>query len=202
MGLLAFYGMVVTISLSGVMAPGPITALTLARGRHDALAGFWINTGHAITETPLILVLLTGLGPFLDSTAINRTISLAGGGVLLWMGMGVIKGRASNYPDLSAGQRGLILEGIAMTAFNPYWLVWWLTVGVGLIARAREFSGGWIIAGMVAIHLVCDFTWGTFLSWAAHRSGGAFRPEEWRRIEIGCGGVLIAFGTYFLYEGV
>ena len=38
MALLAFYGMVVAISLSGVMAPGPLTALTLARGRRDALA--------------------------------------------------------------------------------------------------------------------------------------------------------------------
>ncbi|MFP6868578.1 MAG: LysE family translocator [Nitrospinota bacterium] len=201
MALLAFYGMVVAISLSGVMAPGPLTALTLARGRRDALAGFWINTGHAIAETPLILALLAGLGPFLESPAIYRAISLAGGGVLLWMGLNLIRGRPGGSPDSSAGKRGPVLEGIAMTAFNPYWLLWWLTVGAGLIARARAFSAGWIMAGMVALHLACDLAWGTFLSWAAHRGGGAFRPEGWRRVEIGCGGVLIAFGAYFLYEG-
>ncbi len=140
MALLAFYGMVAAISLSGVMAPGPITALTLARGRRDSLAGLWINIGHAIAETPLILALVAGLGPFLESPDVYRGTSIAGGAVLLWMGVNLIMRRGGGGETAPAGQRGLVLEGAAMTAFNPYWMLWWLTVGTGLIARAQGFS--------------------------------------------------------------
>lgn len=218
MALLAFYGMVVAISLTGVMSPGPITAVTLARGRRDPLAGFWVNIGHALAEVPLIIALLTGLGPFLESPGVYRGVSAAGGVVLLWMGLRLIRknsgdrtasgdrtssgdpGASGAPPETPGSQRGPLLEGAAMTALNPYWLLWWLTVGAGLIARARVFEAAWIIAGMVALHLACDLAWGTFLSWAAHR--GAFRPGTWRRIEAGCGGALVLFAAFFLYEGV
>lgn len=209
MDLLAFYGMVAAISLSGVMSPGPITAITLARGRRDPLAGLWINTGHALIETPLIVALLAGLGPYLASPGVWRAISLAGGLVLLWMGAGLIRrrscGPAPGGPapgEAGENRRGPILEGAIMTALNPYWLIWWLTVGAGLIARARAYPAGWIIAGMIALHLACDFAWGTFLSWAAWRGGGGFGEKSWRRIEAGCGIALAAFGLYFLWEGV
>jgi threonine/homoserine/homoserine lactone efflux protein len=207
--LLAFYGMVAAISLSGVMAPGPITALTLARGRRDPLAGLWINIGHAIAETPLILALVAGLGPFLESPAIYRGTSIAGGAVLFWMGVNLIRRRGGGGETAPEDLRGPVLEGAAMTAFNPYWMLWWLTVGAGLIARAQGFSSeeraispGAIVFGMVALHLACDLAWGTFLSWAAHRSGEGLRAEWWGRIEAGCGAALIAFAAFFLYEGV
>ena len=209
MALLAFYGMVAAISLSGVMAPGPITALTLARGRRDSLAGLWINIGHAIAETPLILALVAGLGPFLESPDVYRGTSIAGGAVLLWMGVNLIMRRGGGGETAPAGQRGLVLEGAAMTAFNPYWMLWWLTVGTGLIARAQGFSSeeraispGAIIFGMVALHLACDLGWGTFLSWAAHRGGEGLRAEWWGLIEAGCGAALLSFAAFFLYEGV
>lgn len=207
MDLLAFYGMVAAISLSGVMSPGPITAITLARGRRDPLAGLWINTGHALVETPLIVALLVGLGPYLASPGVWRAISLAGGLVLLWMGARLIRrspeGSVPGGPgEAEESQRGPIIEGAIMTALNPYWLIWWLTVGAGLIARARAHPAGWIIAGMIALHLACDFAWGTFLSWAAWRGGSGFGEKGWQRIEAGCGIALAGFGLYFLWEGV
>jgi threonine/homoserine/homoserine lactone efflux protein len=217
MDLLLFYGMVAAISLSGVMSPGPITAITLARGRRDPLAGLWINCGHAIVETPLIIALLAGLGPYLASPGLWRATSLAGGLILLWLGARLIRRDPGGPPpggpppgepapgepgEAKENQRGPILEGVVMTALNPYWLIWWLTVGAGLIARARAYPAGWIVAGMIALHLACDFAWGTFLSWAAWRGGGGFGEKGWRRIEAGCGTALAGFGLYFLWDGV
>lgn len=46
---------VVGSSLSGVMAPGPITAATLAAGERNRHAGTWICIGHIAVELPLIL---------------------------------------------------------------------------------------------------------------------------------------------------
>ena len=49
-------------SLTGVMAPGAITAATLAHGGRNRWAGAWIAVGHGILEIPLIFVLLFGVG--------------------------------------------------------------------------------------------------------------------------------------------
>ncbi len=203
MTLLAFYGLVVTISLSGVMAPGPITAVTLARGRRDPLAGFWINIGHAIAETPLIVALLVGLQPLLESEGVYRGVSLAGGLVMLWMGGRLVRKGANNPANVPERyRRSPIYEGMAMTALNPYWLLWWLTVGAGLIARARAFGAPEVFLFMIVLHLLCDLSWGTFLSLAGHRGGRAFQPATWRWIEKGCGLALILFAAFFFYEGV
>ncbi|MEE9275944.1 MAG: LysE family transporter [bacterium] len=202
--LFGFYGLVVAISLSGVMSPGPLTAITLSRGRRDPFAGFWINVGHSLAETPLILALIGGLGPFLRTPALFRALSLLGGALLLWMGAGLLRKRAGpgENPSPASLKGSPVLAGAAMTALNPYWLLWWLTVGLTLIARARAFEAALVMVSMVALHLACDLAWGTFLSWAVHRGGRTFRPAVWRRIELGCGGALVLFAAYFLWEGI
>lgn len=186
------------------MAPGPITVATLAHGRKDPWAGVWINFGHAIAEIPLILVLLVGFESFLDSESIHRALSIGGGVVLAWMGLRLIRfGQKENEPeDDEQHQWNPICDGALLTALNPYWLLWWMTVGAGLISRARSFGVTTVVALMVVIHLLCDFAWGTFLSFSAYRSKKIFRPQIWRYVEMGCGVVLILFGGIFLYEGI
>jgi threonine/homoserine/homoserine lactone efflux protein len=186
------------------MAPGPITVATLAHGRQDPLAGVWINIGHSIAEVPLIFVLLLGLEPFLESENIRRVLSIGGGLVMVWMGQGLIrKGNMETIPkNCTHLQWNPIYDGAILTALNPYWLLWWMTVGAGLISRALNFGAATVVALMIVIHLLCDFSWGTFLSFSAYRSKNILRPEKWGYIEMGCGAVLILFGGIFLYEGI
>ena len=65
--MLAFLVSAVAISLSGVIAPGPVTAATLAAGARHRHAGVMIALGHAIVEVPLILLLVGGVASILDS---------------------------------------------------------------------------------------------------------------------------------------
>ena len=83
----SFIFTIVGISLSGVMAPGPITAATLAAGERNRHAGAWICGGHIAVELPLILLLAAGLGTFLESKRICAGIGLVGGLMLLLMGL-------------------------------------------------------------------------------------------------------------------
>ena len=69
----------VSYSLTGVMAPGAITAATLAQGGRNRWAGTWIAVGHGILEIPLIFVLLFGVGVWLQAPAAKIAIGLAGG---------------------------------------------------------------------------------------------------------------------------
>ena len=55
----------VVVSLSGVMAPGPVTAATFVAGSRRRHAGLWIALGHAVVEVPLMLLLAAGMGEFL-----------------------------------------------------------------------------------------------------------------------------------------
>ncbi|MBI3025504.1 MAG: LysE family translocator [Candidatus Tectomicrobia bacterium] len=200
---LAFLGVVAGVSLSGVMSPGPLTALILARGRRSPWAGLWVSLGHAIAETPLILLFWGGLQPLLQASAARRGVSLAGGLFLLWMGRGMIRARPEGPAARPAGkERATLLAGAALTALNPYWLLWWLTVGTTLIARAQALGAAGALAALIAVHLACDFGWGLFLSWAAHRGGRAASAGSWRWIERACGAAILAFGIFFLWEGI
>ncbi len=85
--MFAFLLSAVAISLSGVMAPGPITAATLAAGARRRHAGALIALGHAAVEMPLILLLAVGIGTLFKSQLVKSGIGLAGGVVLVLMGV-------------------------------------------------------------------------------------------------------------------
>ncbi len=55
MPLLTFLFEAVLISLSGVLVPGPITAITVEEGNKSPHAGALVAIGHGIVEFPLII---------------------------------------------------------------------------------------------------------------------------------------------------
>jgi len=83
MELAAFLASVVLISLSGVLAPGPLLAATIAEGRTNRFAGFFITLGHALFEIPIILGLFV-FGTVAASQSLQSAIGLIGGIVLLF----------------------------------------------------------------------------------------------------------------------
>lgn len=203
MSLLAFYGFIIAVSLSGVMSPGPLTAFLIMRGRESPWAGVWITLGHALAEIPLILGLFMGLQPFFETPGMREGVSLAGGGALLYLGRGAF---GSSPAPLSGGerihQRSALVGGVALTALNPYWILWWLTVGASLISRTGEF--GWLagLAGMIVVHLLADAAWAVFITWSSNRGSQAIGEAGWRRIERGYAWVMCGFGAFFLYDGL
>ena len=75
------------ISLSGVLAPGPVTAATIAAATTRRHAGAWIAVGHAVVEIPLMCLILTGIGTLFRVAGVKIGIGLVGGAFLLWMGV-------------------------------------------------------------------------------------------------------------------
>jgi len=85
MTLLFFLFQVSVISLSGVMAPGPVTAAAIAIGARSRHAGALIAFGHGAVELPLIILIVFGAGRLLKLPAAQIVIGLAGGAFLLVM---------------------------------------------------------------------------------------------------------------------
>lgn len=203
MNLLAFYGFITVISLSGVMSPGPLTAFLITRGRQSPWAGIRVTLGHALAEVPLIIALYAGLQPFFEIQGIREGVSLLGGGVLLYLGSGVFKNfRASAPEGNSVLECNSLTGGILLTLLNPYWILWWLTIGASLISRTIEF--GWLagLAGMIFVHLLADAVWAVFITWSSNQGSRMSSETGWMRIEQGCAWVMLGFGVFFIYDGL
>jgi threonine/homoserine/homoserine lactone efflux protein len=200
MGMLSLILTIVGISLSGVMAPGPITAATLAAGARSRHAGAWICAGHVLVELPLILLLAVGLGTFLESRGVRAGIGLVGGLLLLLMGLQLLMSLGKSEAGSAASvQQHPLWIGIVLSGANPYFLLWWATVGLTLTNRAMEF--GILALGLFALlHWMCDLGWLEVLSFAGFRGSQAFGTRSQKVISLICAVMLLGFGVKFVYD--
>lgn len=188
----------VLISLSGVMAPGPMTAITVGKGMRSRFAGAFISLGHAIVEIPLIVFLLFGLGEIMAIPKVKSAIAIAGGIFLLYMSFSMLMRGKKGGVDPKEDGRQPILIGLAASAGNPYFLIWWATVGMALIVRAELFGPlGFTLFALV--HWLCDFVWLSFLSLAAYKGGQVWGARFQRAVTVLSGLVLAIFGIRFIF---
>ena len=88
-----------------------------------------------------------------------------------------------------------------MSAGNPFFLVWWATVGSILIFRAMEFG----ILGLLtfaAAHWLCDFLWLYFLSILSFKGGQFFGKKFQKIVFILCGIFLVFLSGKFIYDAI
>ncbi len=194
MEFLAFLASVVLISISGVLAPGPILAATIAEARTNKYAGFHITLGHAGVEIPLIL-LLYFFGTMAESESLKGAIALVGGIVLLYLAYD-----ASRQSTERVGSRRGMVTGIVLSALSPYFVIWWLTVGFTLIIQATEFGLLGLLA-FILVHEGCDAAWLGFVSIVTNKSATRIGHRAERALTVISVSILLAFGALFTYMG-
>ena len=189
------------ISLTGVMAPGPITAITVGKGNESPHAGALISIGHSIIEFPLMVAIFYGFGYLIELSYVKASIALLGGLFLVVMAIGMI--RSIRNASLESGKyiSSSLLAGILLSAGNPYFLIWWITIGAALVMRSVKFG----IFGFVAFslaHWICDFVWCYFLSTLSFK-GGQFFGKVFQKVVFSvCGAFLIFLSGKFIIDGV
>ncbi len=209
-----------SISLSGVLAPGPITAVTAARGAESPHAGVWVTVGHTFVEIAVMVALFLGARQLSESLSLKAGIGLAGAAVLLFMGVSMLRalrrGRASegdmaeaSTPEVDATRgRAMsritaspLLAGIFLSAGNPYFIIWWLTVGAGLVLKSVEFGAiGFILFALV--HWSCDLGWNWLVSALSFGGSRALGPRFQWSVQLICGVFLVFMAGWFGYDGV
>src|SRR4030067_3155882 len=85
---------VIVISFSGVMMPGPMFAVTLAKSYKSPWAGAQMALGHAVIEVPLILLIYFGFTHFFQNSVVQLVLSIAGGVMGVWLGVSMFRARA------------------------------------------------------------------------------------------------------------
>lgn len=185
------------ISLSGVMAPGPITAATLAAGVRRRHAGMLVALGHGVIEFPLMALLVLGLGALFKNDGFRISVGLLGGMVLVLLAvltfMDLSKRNGNESPAPAANP---LWSGIVLSAGNPYFLLWWATVGLGLLTTAQTFGLlGVVLLGIV--HWLCDLFWLEVLSFGSFNGSRWFGQKAQTTIIIVCGSAMGIFGVLF-----
>lgn len=202
MSLLFFLVQVFVISLSGAMQPGPVTAAAITMGARNRYAGVLLTIGHIIIEFPLIILIILGIGVLLKSTNVRIVIGLAGGMVLLVMAVQMfIASRTEKNAQTKIVKDKPILTGLILSVSNPYFLLWWATVGLALATKAEQF-GICAFAMFAAAHWLCDLAWISALSWTSFKGSRLLGPRGRQIIPLICSAALFAFGLFFIYNAV
>jgi len=192
---------VVVISFSGVMMPGPMTAVTLAKSYKSPWAGAQIALGHAVIEVPLILLIYLGFAQFFQHDLVRLVLSVLGSGMIIWLGISMFRARVEVVRQGKDLPYNAFSAGILTSAFNPFFLLWWATIGSMLIMRILDFA----LAGLVAfiiVHWLCDLVWLSLVSTVIYRTHSLWgrRLQEW--LFTACSLLLIGFGLWFLVSGI
>ncbi len=191
------------IALSGALVPGPLFTLTVSESvRRGAATGPLIILGHGLLEILVVVLVLSGLSPFLRHDATRQFISLAGGCMLIIMGVLLLREapKARLHPAAEGRKKGmnLVVTGIVGSITNPYWVIWWATIGLGYLVSSLRFG----IAGVVVFffgHIAADFAWYSLVSYAVSKGKRIMGERGYRAVLLSCGIFLIVFGGWFIH---
>ena len=200
--IIEFAILVIIISASGVMSPGPLFAANITYGlREGVKAGIKIAIGHSIVELPLVILL--GIGVFsLEIFPEFRTIISIFGAITLFgfAGIQITTVLKKKKNILNKPKQGPIVTGILLSALNPFFIVWWLTIGFKLISDAMLI---WAFAGILIVfvlHIWMDFAWLGITAFLASKSKRIISNKNYKIMVLGLSMTLIYFGITFLID--
>lgn len=194
------------VALSGALMPGPLLSVTISESaRRGAMTGPLLIAGHALLELAMLAALLLGLGPLLTHDISALLLGLAGGALLCWMAIGIFRTIRSFRIEPTVAQpfpgRHLSVIGILMSLANPYWTLWWATIGLGYLTFARNAGVGGIAAFFCG-HILGDLVWYSLVSWSFSHARQFLSDTVYRGIMLVCGIALAGFAVWFFWSGV
>lgn len=217
--MLEFAGEVILVSLSGVLSPGPLFFANLIYGSKEGFSsGIKIAFGHTIVELPLIILLAIGLSqiPYADFTNTGnlKIIGIVGGIAIVAFSIlqikDITKGRDVEAMTLNDNSKKKeiqkvsynnrnqpIISGIIFTALNPFFLAWWLTVGLKMTSDSISSFG--VLSGTIslfAFHIWMDYAWLTLVSYLIFKGISILESKHYKTLLLT---LSVMFGFYGLY---
>ncbi len=192
---------VVVISFSGVMMPGPMFAVTLAKSYKSPWAGTQISLGHAVIEVPLILLIYFGFAQFFQNSVVQLILSILGGGMIIGLGISMFRARTEVVKGSKDLPYSAFTAGILTSGLNPFFLLWWATIGSLLIMRFLEFGTTGLIV-FIIVHWLVDLLWLSFISVLVYRTHSLWGKKFQEGLFIACSLLLVGFGGWFLISGI
>jgi len=196
-----FLSSVLLISLSGVLMPGPLFAVTIKRATKSKGAGVLIAIGHGLVELPLMFLILLVLSQVSIPNSVQTAVGLIGGLFMIFMGIQAFRNRNKEEQTTAVLKRDSIIAGAYTTAANAGFILWWLTIGTTLILNAKLFGivGFTVFAG---VHWLTDFAWYAAVAFLIFKSQRFWTKRTHSVITLFCVAVFVGFGLYFLSSAI
>ena len=162
----------------------------------------------------IIFALLLGFSFVLKNQLVVKGIGLAGGIILVWFGASIIRDilrrristafldeADSKTPTATLNSNQTIgnpvIGGILISMANPYWWIWWVTIGFAFILEFNISFENWprLLAFFLG-HEAGDLAWYLVVSTLAHFGLRHLNRKIYYSILALCGLFMIAFGIY------
>jgi threonine/homoserine/homoserine lactone efflux protein len=200
--IIEFAIMVIIISASGVMSPGPLFAANITYGlKQGTKAGIKIAIGHSIVELPLVILLGIGIFSLEIFPEFKTIISILGAITLFVFAFIQIKSTLKkNKKSETKLKQGPIITGVLLSALNPFFIIWWLTIGLKLISDAMAI---WAFVGILIVfvlHVWMDFVWLGSTAFLISKSKKIISNTNYKIIMLALSAILIYFGITFLTD--
>ncbi|MEB3845397.1 MAG: LysE family translocator [Desulfurococcales archaeon] len=203
----------VMISGSGALSPGPLSASAIALGGLvGALGGFYAALGHMLFELPYVALIALSLARLDRSLSPRRkaVLLLFSAGFMLYFSIGLAQLALSSggllqghlYLPVSGLSSKILLSisvGFLLTAANPYFLLWWLTVGQPIVSNASKSRRMFLT--VYSSHVWMDYAWLTFLA-AAGSMSRSVSGEAYNALMMLLSIALAYYGVKYLIAGL
>ncbi len=194
-----FAATVIAVSVSGVMAPGPLFASNVYYGAKGGWkSGLRMALGHTIVEGPLVVLIGVGAVSLGSFPQFSHLISILG--AISLFGFSILQIRSAlARRSLSGGHsHGPLIAGVALSALNPFFLVWWLSIGFKLISDAIALYSLVGIGIVFGFHIWMDYAWLGTVGFLSARGRSVLSERYYRIFMIALAGVMVYFGSQFL----
>lgn len=201
------------VAFTGALVPGPMLTVVISSASENGFwSSFYIVAGHSILELILVIGFVIGFFRYLDNPLVIKFIGIAGGIILFFMGANMLYSSVKNKIkiDFSSIQKnrknitgkftGLyMLKGIIVSVINPYWYIWWLSIGAAFLIRSVKLNFPGISSFFIG-HIGADFIWYMFIGFLISRGRNFFNQRIYRVVLILCSLFLFYLGAKFIID--
>lgn len=194
-----FFAAVIVISASGVMAPGPLFAGTIASGlKEGRFAGLKVAAGHTVVEFPLVVMIGIGILSLDVIPQFRFIVGILGAlGIFAFAGL-QLRSVLKQTKIQDSSKYGSFLTGIMLTGLNPFFLVWWFTIGTKLISDAFLLWPFFGIFIMFCLHIWMDYVWLLAVTALSSKGTRFLTNKTYKICMVTINAALIYFGISFI----
>lgn len=186
---------------SGAFSPGPLTTAAVVQGAlRDSpgaalRSGLKVAVGHMAFELPYVLALgllsgfLSALGRPLAVVSFASSLFFA----YLTAKDGVRTIRGDGRWARATRRMSPFLTGLLFTGANPYFLMWWATVGLPILSQAFQL-GPLGLAAMYGSHVWMDYFWLGLMASAGGSTSRILSGKRYGYLLISLAALLALFG--------
>jgi len=201
------------LSLTGALAPGPLSAaVVMQSSKHGRLHGILPMVGHAIVEIGIIAAIILSVQA-LTLAPLTIDLLVGFGGIVIIL-FGFLALREFRYKEEMENKEeakmttSSVLEantqGAIVSILSPYFLLWWFGIGLAnvtlLVGTLQVGVGTVFFAGLLIYltHVSTDFLFGGVLTLGTDVATKKAKIGDINWVSVIIGIVQIALGVWFV----